>query len=137
MKKKKGISHWVGPRRAEYNTFIARVKSFKDRPEEKNPTPVSLSEAGFFFDGKFIINENFVNSGLTSPDTYNHFSLQVGMMELFVSTVAVLYMNGFHQTILSANMHGSSHTVSISGISKDPHLFVNVKNYRKTKSEKL
>jgi hypothetical protein len=50
---KKAINIWHGPRHPAFNSLITRVKSFEgaDWPQT-NPTPISLAEAGFFFDSK-------------------------------------------------------------------------------------
>ena len=50
---KQEISIWHGPQNPAFNSLIPRVKSFEgaDWPETY-PTPISLAEAGFFYDSK-------------------------------------------------------------------------------------
>jgi hypothetical protein len=43
---------WEGPRHPAYNSAAARLRSFTNWPKETNPSPVSLSLAGFYFFGK-------------------------------------------------------------------------------------
>jgi hypothetical protein len=50
---KQAINIWAGPKYPNYNTLIERVKSFENSGwPEINPSPVSLAEAGFFYDRK-------------------------------------------------------------------------------------
>ena len=50
---KRVIRHWQSPRHSEYTSLAARLASFKDWPYSTHQTPESLSEAGFFYSGKF------------------------------------------------------------------------------------
>jgi len=50
---KQAVNLWQGSRNPAYCSLIDRVRTFEiiDWPET-NPTPVSLAEAGFFYDGE-------------------------------------------------------------------------------------
>jgi len=50
---KQAINLWHGPQSPAFNSLIARVQSFEgaDWPETY-PTPISLDEAGFFYDSE-------------------------------------------------------------------------------------
>ena len=50
---KQAINIWHGPQNPAFSSLIARVKSFEDANwPETYPTPISLAEAGFFYDSK-------------------------------------------------------------------------------------
>jgi len=50
---KQVVNIWKGPKHPEYCELINRVLSFKHVVwPETGPTPASLAEAGFFFDGE-------------------------------------------------------------------------------------
>jgi hypothetical protein len=54
--RKQAINFWPGPRHPTFNSHIARVKSFEDVDwPETNPSPLSMAEAGLFYDSKLII----------------------------------------------------------------------------------
>ena len=55
---KRAINHWLPPKHPSYNLIDARLKSFKNWLKGKAPSPESLSEAGFFYDGTYIL-QNF------------------------------------------------------------------------------
>jgi len=55
---KRAINHWLPPKHPSYNLNDARLHSFKNWPEGKTPSKESLSEAGFFYNGKYIL-QNF------------------------------------------------------------------------------
>jgi len=49
---KQVVNIWKGPKHTEYCELIDRLHSFKHVVwPETGPTPASLAEAGFFFDG--------------------------------------------------------------------------------------
>jgi hypothetical protein len=51
--RKQAINLCPGPQYPACNSLNARVKSFEDADwPEINPTPVSMAEAGFFYDSK-------------------------------------------------------------------------------------
>ena len=53
---KQAINIWHGPQNPAFTSHIARVKSFEDADwPETYPTPISLAEAGFFYDSKLSI----------------------------------------------------------------------------------
>jgi hypothetical protein len=53
--RKRAINIWHGPRHPAFNSLIEHVKPFEGVDwSETNPTPVSLAEAGFFYDSKLI-----------------------------------------------------------------------------------
>ena len=43
---------WVGPRYPAYNHKAARLRSYTEWPHGMNPSPSSLSTAGFYYTGK-------------------------------------------------------------------------------------
>jgi len=43
---------WEGPRYPAYNSKAARLRSYTEWPHGMNPSPSSLSTAGFYFFGK-------------------------------------------------------------------------------------
>jgi len=50
---KQATNIWHGPQNPGFTSIIARVKSFEDADwPETYPTPISLAEAGFFYDSK-------------------------------------------------------------------------------------
>jgi hypothetical protein len=50
---KQTVNNWKGPKHPEYCDLIDRVNSFKHVVwPETGPTPASLAEAGFFFEGE-------------------------------------------------------------------------------------
>jgi len=50
---KQAINIWHGTQNPAFTSLIARVKSFEDADwPETYPTPISLAEAGFFYDSK-------------------------------------------------------------------------------------
>ena len=52
---KRSINQWLSPRHPTYSSVTARLQSFKNWPHgnNNNPTPESLSEAGFFYNRKY------------------------------------------------------------------------------------
>jgi len=49
---KQAVNLWQGPKYTDYCSLIDRVRSFQDSNwPDLNPTPISLAEAGFFFNG--------------------------------------------------------------------------------------
>jgi hypothetical protein len=49
---KKAVNIWTGPKHPEYCELFDRVHSFKHAVwPETGPTPASLAEAGFYYDG--------------------------------------------------------------------------------------
>ena len=52
---KRSINNWLPPKHPSDNLIDARLKSFKNWPKEKTPSPESLGEAGFFYNGKYIL----------------------------------------------------------------------------------
>jgi hypothetical protein len=44
---KRTINLWIPPRHPIYNSFAARLQSFKNWPQDRHPTAEALSEAGF------------------------------------------------------------------------------------------
>jgi len=55
---KRAINHWLPPKHPSYDLIDARLQSFKNWPKGKTPSPESLSEAGFFYNGMYIL-QNF------------------------------------------------------------------------------
>jgi hypothetical protein len=49
---KRTITLWPGPRHVSYNSIAQRLRSYEKWSHDKNPTPESLSEAGFYYAGK-------------------------------------------------------------------------------------
>jgi len=50
---RKVINRWLGPKHPAYCELIDRLQSFKHVAwPETSPTPASLAEAGFFYDGE-------------------------------------------------------------------------------------
>jgi len=50
---KQAINIWPGPRHPAFSSLITRVKSFEAVDWPKTcPTPISLAEAGFFYDSE-------------------------------------------------------------------------------------
>ena len=49
---KRAIKQWTSPKHPNYNLFEEKLNSFTNWPRE-SPSPKSLSEAGFFFSGKY------------------------------------------------------------------------------------
>ena len=54
---KRAINHWFPPKYPSYDLIDARLTSFKNWPVGKLPSPESLSEAGFFFNGMYIFTK--------------------------------------------------------------------------------
>ena len=48
---RRAIKHWIAPLHPNYNLIEERLHSFTNWPRE-SPSPISLSEAGFYFSGK-------------------------------------------------------------------------------------
>jgi hypothetical protein len=46
------IEEWVVPQHPVFATKAARLRSYENWPHKMNPSPDSLSEAGFFHSGK-------------------------------------------------------------------------------------
>jgi hypothetical protein len=44
---KRTINLWIPPRHPIYNSFVARLQSLKNWPQDRHPTAEALSEAGF------------------------------------------------------------------------------------------
>jgi len=54
---------WEGPRYPAYNSKAARLESYTGWPHGLNPSPSSLSTAGFYFLGKRpVIEKKFKNT---------------------------------------------------------------------------
>ena len=54
---------WEGPRYPAYNSKAARLRSYTQWPHGMNPSPCSLSTAGFYFLGKrHVIEKKFWNN---------------------------------------------------------------------------
>ena len=49
---KRAIKQWIAPLHPNYNLIEERINSFTNWPRE-SPSPKSLSEAGFYFSGKY------------------------------------------------------------------------------------
>jgi len=49
---RRAIKQWISPLHPNYNLFAERLNSFTNWPRE-SPSPKSLSEAGFYFLGKY------------------------------------------------------------------------------------
>jgi len=65
---KQAINIWHGPQNPAFTLLIARVKSFEDADwPEIYPTPISLAEAGFFYDSKL---STFLVISLTNIESY-------------------------------------------------------------------
>ena len=53
---KRSIDYWAGPKYLAYNSLASRLRTFNNKwPQGKKPSPASLSEAGFFYDGELQI----------------------------------------------------------------------------------
>jgi len=84
------VECWRPLRHPAYNRFDARLKSFDSWPKHgEAPTPVSLSEGGFFYDGTY--RHNFEYMFLFQFHIFilliRNFSLQVDLMKPHVSIV--------------------------------------------------
>ena len=79
------------PKHPTYNLFDARLKSFATWPRQTElPTPESLAEAGFFFDGMYtLFNITLKTSGVVISVALliSHFSLQGVAMIVHAFTV--------------------------------------------------
>jgi len=53
---KHAINHWTPPKHPTYNLIDARLDFFKNWARG-SPSPESLSEAGFFFNGTYIFTK--------------------------------------------------------------------------------
>jgi len=58
---KRAIKQWISPKHPNYNLFEERLNSFTNRSRE-SPSPKSLSEAGYFFSGKYKSIFSFIIS---------------------------------------------------------------------------
>jgi len=58
---KRAIKQWTSPKHLNYNLIDARLDSFTNWPKG-TPSPKSLSEAGFFFTGKYKTIFSFIFS---------------------------------------------------------------------------
>ena len=56
---KRAINHWTHPKHPSYNLSEARLDFFKNWPRG-SPSPESLSEAGFFFNGTYIFTKFWI-----------------------------------------------------------------------------
>ena len=63
---------WEGPRYPAYNSRAARLRSYTQWPHSLNPSPSSLSTAGFYFLGKRPIIDKFWNNIHFSSITHTH-----------------------------------------------------------------
>jgi hypothetical protein len=58
---KQAINIFPMPHHPSYNSLIARTRSFENADwPETNPSPISLAEAGFFYDRKLITFNNIL-----------------------------------------------------------------------------
>jgi len=81
---KQVVNKWKGPKYPEYCDLIDRVHSFKHVVwPETCPTPASLSEAGFFYDGKLT---NFITVFFNQHDMWTKASFHYS--PLFYTRVA-------------------------------------------------
>ena len=86
------VDCWRPLRHPAYNRFDARLKSFDSWPKHgEAPSPASLSEAGFFYDGTTatILNTCFYFSFIFSFYLYAIFSLQVDLTKQRASTAVL------------------------------------------------
>jgi len=58
---RRAIKHWIAPLHPNYNLIQERLHSFTNWPRE-SPSPKSLSEAGFYFSGKYNSIFSFIIS---------------------------------------------------------------------------
>ena len=58
---RRAIKHWIAPLHPNYNLIEERLHSFTNWPRE-SPSPKSLSEAGFYFSGKYNSIFSFIIS---------------------------------------------------------------------------
>jgi hypothetical protein len=52
---KRAIKLWQSPRHPSYSELSTRLHSFRNWTHSETQTPEYLSEAGFYYDGKFIL----------------------------------------------------------------------------------
>jgi len=82
---------WQGPKYLIFDTKDSRLKSYTHRPHDMNPSPDSLSAAGFYYTGIYIIITISLSVSLLeslSSSLYTTLYLQVRVMEQYAFTVA-------------------------------------------------
>jgi len=81
---------WQGPKYLVFNTKVSRLKSYTHWPPDMNPSPDSLSAAGFYYTGIYIfitICHCITIKKSLSSRLYTTICLQV-VMEQYAFTVA-------------------------------------------------
>jgi hypothetical protein len=63
-----------GPKYTAYSSVAARLRSFTNWPKETNPSPASLSRAGFYFCGKILLSYLYSTFKLKKTLTLHSFS---------------------------------------------------------------
>jgi len=101
------VECWRPLRHRAYNRFDTRLKSFDSWPKHgEAPSPTSLSEAGFFYDGTY--RHNFEYLFLFQFHIFflliRNFSLQVDLMKQHVSIAVLDYVIGASPKTRGTNM---------------------------------
>ena len=78
---------WQGPKYLIFDTKDSRLKSYTHWPHDMNP-PDSLSAAGFYYTGIYIINISVSLLESLSSSLYTTLYLKVRVMEQYAFTVA-------------------------------------------------
>ena len=103
---KRAIKQWISPKHPNYNLFEERLNSFTNWPRD-SPSPKSLSEAGFFFSGKYKSIFSFI---INFQKFYFHLyskilTFQEEGMRQFAFAAGLVFTNGYLQTMRGENTH--------------------------------
>jgi len=125
------ITQWTSPKPPTYNLIDARLDSLKNWPRGL-PSPESLSEAGFFFNGMY--KKNLVY--LVSKSFWFHLlskilSFQGERMRQFAFAVGFVFTNGYLQTMRGRNTHAGHLFAYSLGTSKATLSFTKVDGWQK------
>jgi len=79
---------WQGPKYLIFDNKDSRLKSYTHWPHDMNPSPDSLSAAGFYYTGIYIITISISLIESLSSSLHTTLYLQVKVMEQYAFTVA-------------------------------------------------
>jgi len=113
---------WEVPRYPAYNSKAVMLRSYIGWPHGRNPSPILLSTAGFYYSGNTIYHnasyqKNYFGCTSITPTTPTYI-FQVRAISLDVFTARANWAIGAPRTNRSASMRGCIRAASTSDLSR-------------------
>jgi len=125
----RSVQRWNPPKHMTYLAFADRLKSFASWPRRtKLPTPESLAEAGFYYEGMyklFYITFNTLFRHFSRTTIFTLFVTQGVQMSVPAFTAKLDYAIGFPQMFPLKNMLAGHRPVSTCALLRVQRTFVN------------